>query len=360
VAELFPPGALAEAAVSRPLAAVTWDADRAPTEVERARAAAVAGPRRRPPKPDGLHEREVLDDLAERREFSAGALETYAGCGVKWVVERLLDPLSLEPDAEQMVRGQYAHAVLKLTFERLRERTGERRVAPENLAVAEEILLGALREKAEEFRLSPKGPRVRALARRLEFDLVRHLRHEAESGSRFVPQELELAFGMAREGELGLPALELEEAGIRVRGRIDRVDTDDGRAVVRDYKGGRTVFPVAGWEEENRLQAALYMLAVREVLGLEPVAGLYVPLGGTERAPRGVVSAPWAEAVGADVKQRDLRPPEEVGELLERAKGKVRETVARLRRGEARPCPATCDWRGRCAYPPVCREEGAP
>jgi hypothetical protein len=100
------------------------------------------------------------------------------------------------------------------------------------------------------------------------------------------------------------------------------------------------------------------MLAVREVLGLEPVAGLYVPLGGKERAPRGVVAEEWADAVGGDVVSRDVRPAAEVRELLERARAKVVETVAGLRSGEARPCPESCGWNGRCAYPSVCREEG--
>ena len=359
VLELFPPGSVEEAGARRPLAAVTWPTEQAPTAVERERAEALRGPRRSPPRRDGLRSEEVLADLAERDEFSAGALEVYAGCGVRWVVERLIEPVSLEPDPEPLVRGQYAHSVLRLTFERLRERTGNAAVTAANLPMAEELLVGALREKGDEFRLTTKGSRVRALARRLEFDLVRHLRHEAEAGSRFAPRELELAFGLAREDELGLPAVDLGAGGIRLRGRIDRVDACDGHAVVRDYKSGKTGrLAVAKWEEENRLQAALYMLAVREVLGLEPVAGLYVPLGGTDRSPRGVVAEEWAEAVGSDLAARDVRPAEEVQQLLERAREKVVETVGRLRSGEATPCPESCGFDGRCSYPSVCREEG--
>ena len=61
--------------------------------------------------------------------FSASALETFADCPVKWLVERVLRPEALEPDPEQMVRGGYAHDVLELTYAALREQTGAARVS---------------------------------------------------------------------------------------------------------------------------------------------------------------------------------------------------------------------------------------
>ena len=61
------------------------------------------------------------------------------------------------------------------------------------------------------------------------------------------------------------------------------MDTLGKQALVRDYKSGKNGYPVARWEQDNRLQAAVYMLAVREKLGLEPVGGVYVPLA----APKG-------------------------------------------------------------------------
>ena len=84
---------------------------------------------------------------------SAGALERFAGCPVKWLVEDVLKPEKLEPDPEQMVRGSYAHRVLELTFRRLREHTGVAPRDPANLPEAERILLEALRPSAG--RVSP-------------------------------------------------------------------------------------------------------------------------------------------------------------------------------------------------------------
>ena len=50
--------------------------------------------------------------------LSASWLERFADCPVKWLVESVLRPEALEPDPEQMVRGQLAHDVLEHTFRR--------------------------------------------------------------------------------------------------------------------------------------------------------------------------------------------------------------------------------------------------
>ena len=263
---------------TRSLSDVTWTADDAPTAAELDRAHAAAGPRRPEPAPGPLTTQPLLDHLASREAVSAGALEHFADCPVKWLVENLLRPDELAPDPEAMVRGSYAHDVLQHTYRRLREETGERRVTHANLADAERILLEELRERRSEFRLSPKQTRVRAAARRLEFDLLRFLRSEADSDSRFEPAELELAFGL----DEGSEPVEVA-GGLRLRGRIDRVDVKDGMALVIDYKTGRSVdrYKVASWEPENRFQAALYMLVVERLLGLRPVGGVYVALAAT-------------------------------------------------------------------------------
>ncbi len=45
-------------------------------------------------------------------------------------------------------------------------------------------------------------------------------------------------------------------------------------AIVYDYKG-KTATEQAKWLEKGKLQIGLYMLALRHVLGLEPVGGLH-------------------------------------------------------------------------------------
>jgi ATP-dependent helicase/DNAse subunit B len=332
----------------RTLADVTWPLPLAPTAAEWSRARALAGTRADPGGPDGLHHPEVLARLTERR-LSAGALETFADCPVKWLVDRILRPEELEPEPEALVRGSYAHSVLEATYKRL---GGP--VTPATLAQAEELLLEELRDQQDDFPISPRETRLRTAVRRLQFDLLRHLRREADAGGEFEPHGLEVAFG-GGEGEL--PPLRLGPDDVEISGRIDRVDVHGGQAVVRDYKTGRTTFPVAKWEEKNRLQAALYMLAVRELMELEPVGGLYVALAGNEK-PRGLVREDAAPALGADVAKNDAKGAGEFEEQLDRARERVGELAARMRAGDVRPCPETCAWNGGCSYPSICRLEG--
>jgi ATP-dependent helicase/DNAse subunit B len=350
VVDLFEPGALTRARTRRALADVTWNLENAPTAAEWERALALAGPRFQPPAPDGLSEPAVLDSLADR-QLSTSALEAYSDCPVKWLVDRVLRPEELEPDPEYMVRGNYAHAVLELTYLRLHERTGERKVTRANLGVAEQILGEALREKQSEFQLSPQETRVRAAVRKLEFDLLRHLRRESESGGTFEPAHVELSFG----GGIAPP---LEIDGVTLSGKIDRVDVHGDLALVRDYKSGATVWPVARWEEDRRIQVALYMIAVRELLDLKPVAGFYVPLSGQNPRPRGVVQAGLEADVGAGIVKQDVKDPDEIEELLDGARRQVGELAREMRTGVLRPCPDTCSFRGGCTYPSICRAEG--
>jgi len=332
---------------TRSLSEVTWSPEEAPTAAEYERAVALVGPRVEPPAPSPLTADPVLAELESREAVSAGALERFADCPVKWLVEDVLRPVALEPDPEQMVRGSYAHSVLQRTYTRLREETGERRVTPANLPAAERIALEELRASRSEFKLSPKQTRVRAAVRRLEFDVLRYLRHEASRDGSFEPEYLELDFGP------------LAIDGVSVRGRIDRIDVHDGRALVRDYKSGKSVdtYKAASWDDKNRFQAALYMLAVEEMLELEPAGGVYDPLGGSDRRARGLLASDLASELGSDFVPNDLLPPDAFEVRLARARERIADTADAMRRGRLCARADSCAWNGGCAYPSICRTE---
>jgi RecB family exonuclease len=197
---------------------------------------------------------------------------------------------------------------------------------------------------------------IRAAAlKSIAADLRRYLRHEAADEGAWEPRELELRFGFEGEEEqASLPALELG-AGVRVRGIIDRVDVDSsGHAIVRDYKSGgmRPEYQGGRWRTDRRLQVALYMLAVGELLGLEPVAGLYQPLGGGDLRARGLYLK--GAAVGSRLYANDGRGTDELQAELEDACSRAVELATRLRSGQLEPCPQTCSRQG-CRYPGICR-----
>ena len=352
VKDLFAESLRAEA-TTRLLSDVTWPEDEAPTLVEWQRAVAVCSGPRRPVAPSRLCAPEILEELGGDRTFSASQLEAFADCPVKWMVERLLNPQKLEPDPEQMVRGSYAHAVLERTFAELPEATGSPRVSPETLAAAEEVMRRALRDLQPSFPISPKQTRVRAAVRRLEFDLLRYMRGEAESDSRFTPAHTELEFG--RPAEDALPPASLGMDGMSFSGKIDRVDTCDGHALVVDYKTGKRPYPVGEWQRANRLQVAVYMLAVEELLAKEAAGGVYVALGSAKT--RGLLNRDLEDELGRGWSRNDVKPEGEFREHLEQARATVRDVIDRIRAGRVAPSPDTCAWNDRCSYPAICREE---
>lgn len=352
----------------RPLGAVRWDGP-PPTPRAAARAAADAAPPRPAPTIAPLRGEAALGALRARPAWSASALESWAGCPVKWFVERYLNLDDLEPDPEPILRGSVAHAAMERTLRELRARTGSAKVRPETLAEARAVLAEALADAARRTPLSASPERLAAARRRLEADLDRYLETAAHDGSAYEPLHVEVGFGFDAGDEHAdepaasgpqLPALELPapDGPLRLRGRIDRVDVDpEGRRVqVVDYKTGR-VFPGGRWLQDRAFQAAVYLKAAAEHLGLEPVGAFYQPLSAADMRRRGLIADdadPDLDAVGTDRK-----PSDEVRATIDAVIDLVLAAAGEARAGRLEPRPDTCTPRKACAYPGICRCEVA-
>jgi len=203
------------------------------------------------------------------------------------------------------------------------------------------------------------GAALLELLRAVEADLRRYLRFEAAEGAGWATFGLELSFGFETPEGPSLPALELGDGPdrVRIRGMIDRVDVDGrGHALVRDYKSGapRSDWPAARWAPDQRLQVALYLIAVRELTGLDPVAGFYQPLRGDDLRGRGMFVS--GSEIGTAVHGRDGRPAEEFAAELDAAGERAVALAAALRSGAVTPCPQSCSRDG-CAFPGICRSQ---
>lgn len=304
-----------------------------------------------------LRDELLLADLAAR-PWSASSLEKRIDCPVAWFVERMLRPEALEPDPEPLARGALAHAALKDTLEGLRRETGSARLTRSSLARARELLGEALSVNEAEHPLSVAPERRAAVRRRLIADLERYLALAAESESPLEPAELELGFGFAGDDDRGeassLPALELG-GGVTLRGRIDRIDVGPGgEAVVYDYKG-KDPPAAARWIRDGKVQVALYMRAVEELLGRPVVGGFYQPLTGSDLRARGVLDGD--AGIELDCVGKDVREHAELRELLAEALVTARAAAEHAVSGALDPRPATCAWKGGCMYPTICRCE---
>jgi hypothetical protein len=332
----------------RGLGEVGWECP--PSEAERRRGDAAAGPRRREAPPAPLRHPEVLGAIRERAAWSVSDVEAWAGCPVKWLVERRLRLAPLVPDDEHLLRGSAAHAALERALRRLVRENGATVLSPDRLPAAREAVAEALEQLAGRIRLSTDPRRVRALARRLEFDLLRYVERAACAGSAFVPTHFEVSFGGDRD-DLGPLRL---SADVAVAGRIDRIDVRGREAMIYDYKG-RTTTDGAHWVHDRKWQVALYLIAVSELLDLEPAGGLYQPLGSKDLRPRGALLADADPEL--DVVRNDRREPDELEALIEDVVAEVLRAVAELRSGALQPRPATCAYGGGCSYPMICRSE---
>jgi RecB family exonuclease len=313
-----------------------------------ARHAPPAGPRSAPAPIQPLRHPDVLARLAEA-PWSPSGLEAWISCPARWFVERLLRADDLEPEPEPLARGSVLHDVLETTHRRLREETGSARLQPDRLELARALMRDALAALLAERRLTARPEREAAARRRLEVDLERFLDHGASAGSPWEPSELELSFGFEDDPH---EALALDE-GVRVRGRVDRVDVSpEGEAIVFDYKG-RGVPDPARWVTEGRVQIAVYMLAVERLLGRRVVGGFYQPTSGRDLRPRGALVADRAPQLATV--NGDRREAEAVEDLVEATLALARRAAAEGREGRLEARPRTCAFGGGCSFPAICR-----
>jgi ATP-dependent helicase/nuclease subunit B len=134
--------------------------------------------------------------------------------------------------------------------------------------------------------------------------------------------------------------------GLRLRGRIDRVDKlADGRAVVVDYKYSAAARVAARMTNESLLQAGLYALAVERELGLAPAAVFYFGL------KKDLKVVGWSDPPGAfGIATQPLTP-----EWIASASARAQQAAAEIRSAQIAPDPATPDLCRLCDYPDLCR-----
>ena len=210
-------------------------------------AARTPRPRARPePPPLGARRADAVLALLAAREPESGAragdVRRPAACaGSSSACSR---PRRVEPDPEPMRRGSLAHAVLERDAAAAAASAPARRALDAGLAAPRRSRScdAALARAARAARGGARAPRRAARARGRPRALPAPRGASAAPG--FEPERLEWSFG--GEGDAH-GAAAARGAGLRVTGRVDRIDVAaPGSAIVRDYKG-RTVTAGARW-----------------------------------------------------------------------------------------------------------------
>jgi PD-(D/E)XK nuclease superfamily len=375
----FAPDEVARWTRRRPLSALTWDADRAPTERERLRATAslaavdadearglarANGWERRIDRalaafsrPTRLTHPTVLRQLQETTRFSVTELETFGTCSSMWLFDRIVNPKEIDAELDARLRGAVVHQALYRFYAGLPKRLGVERVEGERLDDARAFLRECLAEAISgQVKIDVSDVDRLELEGTLARDLEHFLRQEVELGFPLVPRRFEVLFGTP-----GAP-VELQRGvdlgDFTVSGKIDRIDLDpmSARGIVQDYKSGAGAHSAAQIESEGKLQVPLYLLALRDLVGIEPLGGLYRALAGSREA-RGLVRADAREDAVPGIKSADYLDEAEFWGHVDRAVARARESVGRLRAGDVRhdprggTCPSWCERWTMCRIP---------
>lgn len=317
-------------------------------------------------RPGPLAHPDVLAAIAERESLSANSLEGWIECSYRWFVSHELSPERLEPLADPLWLGSVVHNSLHNLYaeppgDDSIPRTGDvdRWITRFNEILDE--FLGA-----DDSGYSGADRRVSIARTRIQVEKYLEEEAERETDLRPRPDLLERSFGFPdKEGDPG--ALELGD--FTLRGAIDRIDVapDGSRAIVRDYKTSKKVAGRAKIEKEKKLQLPLYMLVARDLLKLDPIAGLYHPLAAYgDRRGRGIAlreevkeGVLAGEPLVATRKGDDAVEAEAFEEAILRARSDAVEFGAQMRAGRIKRNPLENKCPTWCEYQPICRRERA-
>ncbi len=362
----------------RPLSALTWSLDDAPTDRERLRALAELAARDRDgadalahanawerrleralkafERPTRLTHPLVLEQLEARTTFNVTELERFADCSSAWFVERFLGPRTIDAEVDAKLRGSVAHNALFKFFTRLPKELGVDRPDERVVEDAVRLMRACLDEAVQGVRMDMTEMQARELDSTLWRDLEAVVRAECESELTLVPRRFEVLFGGERAAPELQRGLDLGD-GLSLSGKIDRIDQDPfgARGIVQDYKSGKHAHSAREIESELRLQIPLYMLVLRDLVGLEPLGGLYRPLAG-ERKARGLLRASEGDTLKG-YSRNDYYEEEAFWGAVDRARETARTLGQRIRGGDVLhdpkggECPTWCDLWPMCRVP---------
>ena len=286
-------------------------------------------------------------DASARPSSSASSTARRPGCS-----SGVVDPKTIDAEADAMLRGKVAHQALYAFYNGLPKELGTERVTEANLDAALALPRAVPRRRAARRRAASSSATSHAAELRegLRRDLERFVREEARVAARpRCRAGSRCGFGTDRSAPELQRGLELGD-GLFVSGKIDRIDIDplSARGIVQDYKSGKGSFSATQIDDERRLQVPLYMLVLRDLVGIEPLGGVYRALVGLARRARDAPRRRARRPAGLQPARLPRR-----GGVLGAGRDGASSARARRRGGSARgdvahdpkggECPSWCD-----------------
>ena len=216
------------------------------------------------------------------KQYSITQLESYAKCPYQYFADRVLHLNTLEEPTEELEAfelGSLLHGILYEFYKTLKEKNVMLQGANnKDFASAEKLLFAIAEEKIEKLKLNSsltfyeKEKILGIGGDKHNSILYKFLQKERDSTSGFVPEYFEFAFGNVDKLSSDESFSEkFEVSGIKVRGKIDRVDINDEDSTIKivDYKLSGKRPTQNELLSGLSLQLPLYLYAAKELINAQ-------------------------------------------------------------------------------------------
>ncbi len=296
-----------------------------------------------------LSDKKIVKKISETStRFSPTKLKDYAQCPYKYFGRSTLKLRQAIPRSmDLLMQGTIIHKVLEEYF----RDTGE---SKDITGIFDDVFKQKTRGMVTGFdELKARNEMLNTL---LAFEAM-----EKESNlPTFKPSMFEAKFGDEEVETLKIG--NVVKDCIEISGKIDRVDVSevDGEKVgiIIDYKYGQTEFSLTELEEGLDLQLPIYILALRDLFGVAPIAAEFYALKTSRKT--GIYNEELIDKLKLNIKpaRKSLSVDnKEFNKLLKNAENHILKFSKEIRKGKIELAPANIDFcgEGNCDFANVCR-----
>jgi len=296
-----------------------------------------------------LSDKKIVKKISETStRFSPTKLKDYAQCPYKYFGRSTLKLRQAIPKSmDHLMQGTIIHKVLEEYF----RDTGE---SKDITGIFDDVFKQKTRGMVTGFdELKARNEMLNTL---LAFEAM-----EKESNlPTFKPSMFEAKFGDEEVETLKIG--NVVKDCIEISGKIDRVDVSevDGEKVgiIIDYKYGQTEFSLTELEEGLDLQLPIYILALRDLFGVAPIAAEFYALKTSRKT--GIYNEELIDKLKLNIKpaRKSLSVDnKEFNKLLKNAENHILKFSKEIRKGKIELAPANIDFcgEGNCDFANVCR-----
>ena len=302
------------------------------------------------PAESGLKDARIKEILVNQNQImTASRLETYAQCSYRFFADYELQLQEEEDQIDSKVVGTIMHDVLQYLHEWLK---AAGKISIEEIkAKCRELLQNAFEKNPL---TGDYGYRIAIQKGRIEDMLLRVIDLEIAKGKlpmeKLVPQYFEYEFGSNND----FLVIEKDGRSVQIRGKIDRIDTDLSKTygLVIDYKTGKK-FKSRALIDGTQLQLPIYILAMKQKLGLKPLGGHLYSLSQTVSS--GFHHKNYLQELEIRKNAKTLWGSEDWDQLFDQIETRILNHTEEIRSGKIEVRPRECaDF---CPYSSVCRIE---